>query len=121
MVVVVVVVGGDGGGGGGGGGGSFSLRASHKSVVVVTSFRALHKSSTLFLCALLAFCAEAPKADHRSGPLLRKNSKTKDVVKDLGFELSVHVDRMQTFWNILFEESPATVNALRSSGHSSHL
>ena len=27
------------------------------------------------LCALLAFCAKAPKADHRSGPLLRRNSK----------------------------------------------
>ena len=44
----MVVVGGGDGGGGGGGGGSFSLRASHKSVVVVRLYTSLRHS----FCAL---------------------------------------------------------------------
>ena len=101
MVVAVVVV-------------VFSMRASHKSVVV--GFTQVFDT---LLSRFACFWCQSSQVRPQVGTVVTAELETKDVVKDLGVELPVHILRMQTFWKILFQDTPAHVNALRSSDQAS--
>ena len=62
-------------------------------------------------CALCLLC-QSSQGGPEVGTFVTAKLETKNVVKDLGVELPVHNLRMQTVWNILFQASPAPVNAL---------
>ena len=81
----------------------FSLRASHKSVVVLPASGFTQVFDNLFV-RFACFLCQSSQGRPQVGTVVTAELETKDVVRDLGIELPVHILRMQTFWNIMFQD-----------------